>query len=170
MAMATGAFRFFATEDLLPHEVLKKLNDKLSRESSTNLFVTMFYAVFDNAKKEVIYGNGGHLPVLYLPVGKKGVFLDVEDGAPLGLMEGEYSGNRTNYASGDIFVFYTDGITEAMNSRRDMYGKERLAEVVQKNRNLDPKELLAAIERDVRKFEPKATQHDDMTIVTLKIN
>ena len=94
----------------------------------------------------------------------------MEDGAPLGLMEGEYSGTRINYSSGDIFVFYTDGITEAMNSRRDMYGKERLAEVVYRNRKLDPKELLSAIEKDVRRFEPKSTQHDDMTIITLKIN
>ena len=170
MAMTTGAFRFFATEDLSPDEVLKKLNNKLARESSTNLFVTMFYAIFDNAKKEVVYGNGGHLPVLYLAAGKKAVFLDVKDGMPLGLMEGEYSGNRINYSSGDIFVFYTDGITEAMNSRRDMYGKERLAEVVYRNKSLDPKELLAAIEKDVRKFEPKSTQHDDMTIITLKID
>lgn len=170
MAMATGAFRFFATEDLPPEEVLKKLNDKLAKESSTNLFVTVFYAVFDNVKKEVAYGNGGHLPVLYLPAGKKGVFLDVEDGAPLGLMEGKYSGGKMNYHSGDIFVFYTDGITEAMNSRRDMYGRERLAEVVYKNRSLDPKELLSAIEKDVRKFEPKSTQHDDMTIITLRIS
>jgi len=169
MAMVTGAFRFFATENLSPEEVLKKLNVKLTRESSTNLFVTAFYAIFDNSKKEVIYGNGGHLPVLYMPVGKKGIFLDVEDGAPLGLIEGEYSGRRINYSSGDIFVFYTDGITEAMNSRHDMYGKERLAEVVYRNRKLDPKELLSAIEKDVRRFEPKSTQHDDMTIITLKI-
>lgn len=170
MAMTTGAFRFFATEDIPPQEVLKKLNDKLARESSTNLFVTMFYAIFDNAKKEMVYGNGGHLPVLYLPVGKKAEFLDVEDGAPLGLMEGKYTGNRMEYSAGDVFVFYTDGITEAMNSRRDMYGKERLAEVTYRNKTLEPKELLSAIEKDVRRFEPKSTQHDDMTIITLKIN
>lgn len=170
MAMTTGAFRFFATEDLPPEEVLRKLNVKLARESSTNLFVTMFYAIFDNAKKEVMYGNGGHLPVLHMPAGKRGVFLDVEDGAPLGIMEGEYSGRRIKYTSGDIFVFYTDGITEAMNSRRDMYGKERLAEVVYRNSKLEPKELLSAIEKDVRRFEPKSTQHDDMTIITLRIN
>lgn len=170
MAMATGAFRFFATEDLPPQEVLKKLNLKLTRESSTNLFVTVFYAIFDTAKKEVLFGNGGHLPVLYLPAGKKWVFLDVKDGAPLGLMEGEYSGGKINYSSGDIFVFYTDGVTEAMNSRRDMYGKERLAEIVYRNRKLDPKELLSAIEKDVRRFEPKSTQHDDITIITLRIN
>jgi len=170
MAMTTDAFRFFATEDLPPQEVLKKLNQKLTRESSTNLFVTMFYAIFDNAKKEVVYGNGGHLPVLYMPAGKKGIFLDVDDGTPLGLMEGEYSGNRINYSSGDIFVFYTDGITEAMNSRRDMYGKERLAEIVYRNGSLSPKELLSAIEKDVRRFEPKSTQHDDITIITLKID
>ncbi|MCX5679972.1 MAG: PP2C family protein-serine/threonine phosphatase [Candidatus Omnitrophica bacterium] len=104
-----------------------------------------------------------------MPAGGKGIFLDVEDGAPLGLMEGEYSGNRISYSSGDIFVFYTDGITEAMNSRRDMYGKERLAEIVYRNRKLEPKELLSAIEKDVRRFEPKSTQHDDMTIIVVKM-
>lgn len=169
MAMTTGAFRFFATEELPPQDVLKKLNGKLTKESSTNLFVTMFYAIFDISKMTMAYANGGHLPLLYLPVGKKAVFLDVEEGAPLGLMEGEYSGKSIEYHSGDIFVFYTDGITEAMNSRRDMYGRQRLADVVEKNRKLGTAELLAAIEKDVRRFEPKPTQHDDMTIITLKI-
>jgi hypothetical protein len=170
MAMAADAFRFFATDGLLPEDVLRKLNDKLTKESSTNLFVTMFYAIFDNSKKELVYANGGHLPLLYMPTGKEPVFLDVDEGAPLGLMEGLYSGRRINYGAGDTFVFYTDGITEAMNSRRDMYGKERLASVVRSNRKLSPDELLSAIEKDVRRFEPKPTQHDDMTIITLKIS
>jgi hypothetical protein len=169
MAMATDAFRFFAADGLPPEEVLKKLNDKLTRESSTNLFVTMFYAIFDDSKGEMAYANGGHLPVLYMPVGKTPVFLDVEEGAPLGLMDGEYSGKNIKYSAGDVFVFYTDGITEAMNFRREMYGKERLSSAVMNNRKLQPKEMLSAIERDVRRFEPKSIQHDDMTVITLKI-
>ena len=115
------------------------------------------------------YANGGHLPVLYMPVGKTPVFLDVEEGAPLGLMDGEYSGKNIKYSAGDVFVFYTDGITEAMNFRREMYGKERLSSAVMNNRKLQPKEMLSAIERDVRRFEPKSIQHDDMTVITLKI-
>jgi len=168
MAMTTGAFRSFAGEDIAPAAVLKKLNDKLVRESASNLFVTMFYAIFDNSKRELAYGNGGHLPVLYLAVGKKPVFLDVDEGAPLGLMEGAYSGRAVNYGPGDIFIFYTDGVTEAMNSKRDMYLKERLASVVETNRKLSPPQLLAAIEKDIRRFEPKSTQHDDMTIIVVK--
>lgn len=168
MAMVTGAFRSFAGEDIAPEIVLKKLNDKLVKESASNLFVTMFYAIFDNTKRELVYGNGGHLPVLYLAVGKNPVFLDVDEGAPLGLMEGAYSGKSINYDPGDIFIFYTDGVTEAMNSRRDMYLKERLASVVENNRKLSPPQLLAAIEKDVRRFEPKSTQHDDMTIIVVK--
>ncbi len=168
MAMTTGAFRSFAVEGVVPEEVLKKLNDKLVKESASNLFVTMFYAIFDNAKRELVYGNGGHLPLLYLATGKKPVFLDVEEGAPLGLMEGVYSGNAIKYGPGDIFIFYTDGVTEAMNSKREMYLKERLASVVEANRKLSPPQLLAAIEKDVRRFEPKSTQHDDMTIIVVK--
>jgi sigma-B regulation protein RsbU (phosphoserine phosphatase) len=96
-------------------------------------------------------------------------FLDVKDGYPLGMLESSYSGNQVNFSSHDIFVFYTDGITEAVNKRSQMYGEERLLSVVEKNRGCSAQDLLNAIEKDVRRFEPKQRQHDDITLVVIKI-
>lgn len=179
MAMVVGAFRSFALPGAKPEEVLARLNEKLVKESAHNLFVTVFYSIFDMKAKSFIYGNGGHLPVLYLPaltsatyavatVGPQ--FLDVKEGAPLGLMDGPYTGGEIKFGKGDTFIFYTDGITEAMNQKSDMYGKERLQAAAEKNRALSAEKLAAAIEKDVRKFEPKSQQHDDITIIVVKIS
>ncbi len=169
MAMVTGAVKFFATPQERPSDVLSMLNSKLIKESSSNLFVTMFYVIFDIKNKKMAYSNGGHLPLMHLSRGKGLEFLDTEVGAPLGLMEGPYSDKEVDIKIGDIFIFYTDGITEAMDARREMYGKERLASVVETHKVLSSKDILSAIERDVRKFEPRSKQHDDMTMVGIKI-
>ncbi|MCM8791041.1 MAG: CHASE2 domain-containing protein [Candidatus Omnitrophica bacterium] len=169
MAMVVGDFRSFALPGKNPQEVLSSLNSKLIRESTSNLFVTVYYSIFDVRAKTMVYGNGGHLPVLYIAGDGSSRFLDVEEGSPLGLMEGEYSASSVAFEKGDIFIYYTDGITEAMNRHSDMYGKERLQAVALKNRGLSARKLLETIERDVRRFEPKSQQHDDMTIIVVKV-
>jgi len=169
MAMVTGAFKFFAASCLAPREVLYNLNMKLCQESSSNLFVTMFYVIFDMEHKTFSYANGGHLPLIRARQGRPLEFMDVEDGMPLGLIEGAYSEKQDSFNDGDIFVLYTDGITEAMNAKSEMYDRERLASVIESHKDLSAKALLGAIERDVRKFEPKAHQHDDMTLLAIKV-
>ncbi|HPM43254.1 MAG TPA: PP2C family protein-serine/threonine phosphatase, partial [Candidatus Omnitrophota bacterium] len=144
------------------------LNAKLTKENSSNLFVTIFYSIFDIKSGIMAYANGGHLPILYLSPGGKPEFLDVEEGTPLGLMDGDYSGRKIDFRAGDIFVFYTDGVTEAMNSRGDMYEKERLVKVVEANRTKSAADLVKIIEKDVRKFEPITKQHDDITVIVVK--
>lgn len=170
MAMVTGEFRFFAMPRVPPQDVLYSLNSRLVKESASNLFVTIFYMIFDMKNNTVAYSNGGHLPVIHLSADEKEVkFLDVSEGTPLGLMEGPYSTNTLNFRKGDIFVLYTDGITEAMNPRGELYGKERLAKSIELHRDAASKILLNAVEKDVRKFEPKSRQHDDMTVIVIKI-
>ena len=59
----------------------------------------------------------------------------------LGLFEGEYSGGTVKFASGDLFIFYTDGVTEAMNHKREMYGSERLVSAAEKLSGLSAKKM-----------------------------
>jgi Serine phosphatase RsbU, regulator of sigma subunit len=169
MAMVAGKFEFFAASTLRPEEALLNLNKTLTQKSSTNLFVTVYYAIFDFKERTISYANGGHLPTAYTGAGKGMKFLSVEDGLPLGLMEGPYTGDSIKFEKNDTFVFYTDGITEAMNDRRELYGKERLAAVIGSNKELSSEALLGAIEKDVRKFEPTVNQHDDITLIVIKI-
>lgn len=169
MSMVAGFFKFLSAPTLAPESVLFNLNAKLVKENASNLFVTVFYAVFDLKERVMSYANGGHLPLLYAASGKGCEFLDVEEGTPLGLMEGNYSGRKIGFGKGDIFVFYTDGVTEAMNNKGDMYEKERLVKVVESNRDKPAEDLVKAIEKDLRRFEPVANQHDDITIIAVRM-
>lgn len=169
MALSAGAFRSSAESAPSPDKVLSLLNMKLLKESSSGLFLTSFYAILDVSGKELVYANGGHLPAILLHEGAKAEFLDTDGGTPLGLFEGNYPAARASIAKGDIIIFYTDGVTEAMNVRREMYGIERLLSVSGKNRMSSSEKLIEAIKKDVKKFEGRAGQHDDLTIIVVKI-
>lgn len=169
MAMAVSAFKFYAMPDVNPEETLANLNIKLKRESSSSLFVTMFYSIFDLKSKVMTYASGGHNPVLYLAKGGQPCFLDVEDGFPLGVLQGPYSGNQVRFKKGDLFIFYTDGITEAVNNKGQMYGQHRLSDLVRQYKDSSAQEILERLERDVGRFEPRNKQHDDMTAIIIKI-
>jgi len=169
MAMVVGRFKFLAAADRMPEEAFEELNTKIIEESKTNLFVTMFYSIFDFKKKEIYYASGGHCPLLYLSKGEDPQFLDVEEGLPIGMIKGKYSGGRTKYKKDDIFIYYTDGVTEAANKKGDMYDNERLLAVTNSNRDKSAEELLDSIEKDVRKFAPTFRQQDDFTVIVIKI-
>ncbi len=169
MAMVAGSFKSFCKLYRHPGEVLFNLNEKLVEESASNLFVTMFYAIFDMKEMAVTYANGGHLALAHARRNGDIKFLDVKEGMPLGLVQGPYSENRTDFEDGDLFVFYTDGVTEAMNTKSELYGKERLETVIKSKSKLRSKDILEAIEKDVRQFEPKPRQHDDITLIIVKI-
>ncbi len=169
MAMVTGAFKFYAMPDVEPSRTLLNLNQKIIRESSSGLFVTMGYAVLDTGDGTISFASGGHLPILYLPKDGQSRFLEVEDGFPLGLLEGDYSGHRADFQEGDVFVLYTDGVTEAADPEGRMYEAKRLAAAVEKNRRAPARDILSAIETDIRRFEPRERQHDDITVIVVKI-
>jgi sigma-B regulation protein RsbU (phosphoserine phosphatase) len=71
--------------------------------------------------------------------------------------------------AGDLFAFFTDGITEAMNTADDFFGEERLAHLLEEHADLPPDQLRERILRDVEAFVGDAPQHDDMTMILLKV-
>jgi len=169
MAMVTSEFKFFAAPGIAPEAVLGGLNSKLAKESSSNLFVTAFYLIFDMKKMMVKFSSAGHLPVIRLNAAGEEDLLDVSEGTPLGLIDSAYAGRELLFKKGDTFILYTDGVTEAMNSRRELYGEERLIKAAKASRGLSSKEMIDAVLKDVRSFEPKSTQHDDITLIIIKI-
>jgi sigma-B regulation protein RsbU (phosphoserine phosphatase) len=170
MAMTAGEFKFFASQNAAPESVLSLLNSRIVGESRSNLFVTMFYIVFDLKNKKARYSNGAHLPVVHLKHTGQVDLLDTPEGTPLGLIESEYVGHDLSLEKGDIFVFYTDGVTEAMNKKKELYTDKRLLSVIKASASLSAREILQRIEKDVRAFEPKSNQHDDITIMVVRIN
>jgi len=169
MAMVVGSFKSFSKSTPMPGKVLASLNSKLVSESASDLFVTVFYTIFDTRVGLISYSNGGHLPLMRVSRSGEVALFDSKEGLPLGLAEGAYSDEDTKFNTGDVFIFYTDGVTEAMNARSELYGIERLERIVKAKREMGARDILAAIVKDIRRFEPKSKQHDDITIIVVKV-
>ncbi len=163
MSATRGMLRSLAEACCGPAEVLTKLNSMLVDDFPAGKFVTMVYAVLDPAAHTVTFANAGHLrPLLIDDSGAR--FLDVERGLPLGLQCGDYSECQINLSPGSRLVFYSDGITEAVNASDEEYGLERLAA------HAVCKEASAvSIVDDVRAFSNGAGVRDDASVVFLGV-
>jgi sigma-B regulation protein RsbU (phosphoserine phosphatase) len=158
MSATRGMLRSLAT-CCCPGEVLTRLNGLLVEDFPAGKFVTLVYAVLDPATRTVVFANAGHLHPLFID--EHGAqFLDTERGLPLGINCGDYSETRVTLSPGSRLVFYSDGITEAVNAGEEEYGLERLAEHA-----AGPGASAVTIVDDVRAFANGSGVRDDATVV-----
>jgi sigma-B regulation protein RsbU (phosphoserine phosphatase) len=159
MSATRGMLRSLAEACCTPGEVLTKLNGLLVEDFPAGKFVTLVYAVLDPATRSVTFANAGHLHPLFID-DNNAQFLDTERGLPLGLSCGDYSETIVTLSPGSRLVFYSDGITEAVNEAEEEYGLDRLARHVA---NHDASAV--SIVDDVRAFANGVSQRDDATVV-----
>lgn len=164
MSATRGMLRSLAEACCTPGEVLTKLNQLLVNDFPAGKFVTLVYAVLDPAARTVVFANAGHLrPLLIDDRGEH--FLEVERGLPLGLSRGDYSETEISLTNGSRLVFYSDGITEAVNSREEEYGLCRLAEHA-----IKPNASAVTMLDDVRLFANGSGIRDDASVVFVGVN
>ena len=97
------------------------------------------------------------------------MFLE-QGGIPLGIIDNSaFEEGRIQLASGDVLLLYTDGVTEAMNSEKEIFGVRRLMDIVQQNLTEDSQGLIDAIYNEVLNFAAGASQSDDLTLIVLKV-
>ncbi|MFH1593534.1 MAG: CHASE2 domain-containing protein [Candidatus Omnitrophota bacterium] len=167
MAKVVSEFKFYAREEKASETILK-LNDRLCADSGSGLFVTLSYMIFDKKTNMLSYSTGGHLPLIMVRKGEEEPRLvDLKEGMPLGLFEGIFLEEKIELKSGDTLVLYTDGVTEAMNAREEMFGEERLVKLIKDNRGLNAEALVKIIQKEVKIFEGKK-QHDDITVMVFR--
>jgi phosphoserine phosphatase RsbU/P len=159
MSATRGVLRSLAEACCTPGEVLTRLNQLLVDDFPAGKFVTMVYAVLDPANRTVVFANAGHLRPLFIDAQGEH-FLDTERGLPLGLGCGDYSETQLTLSEGSKLVFYSDGITEAENSKEEEYGLVRLAEHAVK-----PGSSAVSIVDDVRSFTNGSNLRDDASVV-----
>jgi phosphoserine phosphatase RsbU/P len=163
MSATRGVFRSLAEACCTPGEVLSRLNELLVNDFPAGKFVTMVYAVLDPSSRNVIFANAGHLRPLF--VDRDGErFLDTERGLPLGLGCGDYSETKISLSPGSRLVFYSDGITEAVNANNEEYGLNRLAQHAVK-----PTASAVSILDDVRAFANGSGVRDDVSVVLIGV-
>jgi CHASE2 domain-containing sensor protein len=171
MAKVVSEFKFSAREKRDPSAVLVNLNDSIASESTGGLFVTLTYVIFDTTERKMLLSNGGHLPVVCVNRQGASELINSEKGMPIGVMPGTEFANATrSLSAGECFALYSDGVSEARNKKADEYGVERLAEQIKKHREKTAQQIVIQTIEDLNLFMGKASQHDDITLVVVKIS
>ena len=163
-----------------PKEFLSAVNKVVSANLDGKSFITMLYGVVDVERREMTFARAGHCPLIHVPANqpagmRKARFL-VPDGLVVGLQidDGTMFDNLLKeqtiaLAPGDLVVWFTDGISETMNEAFECFGEERLATVVEQYAHLPFDQLRSYILAELRAFAGAADQHDDMTMILMKI-
>jgi serine phosphatase RsbU (regulator of sigma subunit) len=163
-----------------PKEFLCAVNKVVSANLDAASFITMSYGVIDVERREMTFARAGHCPLIHVPAdqppGRRKARLLVPDGMVVGLQidDGTMFDNLLTeqtiaLAPGDLVVWFTDGISETMNESFDCFGEERLAQVVEQYAHLPFDQLRSYILAELRAFASGADQHDDMTMILMKI-
>ena len=154
-----------------PRELLSRANDTLLETLEKNAFISAIYGVLDIQNAELTLARAGHCPVIY--VSRNSVELIRSTGIGLGLTDNAQfelaTEERTiKLQSGDICIFYTDGITESRNADMEEYGYERLMQIASRCTDCSANEMKEEILRNVRTFIGQGTYNDDVTLIVLK--
>ncbi|AVQ19694.1 SpoIIE family protein phosphatase [Fusobacterium mortiferum] len=159
------------TGDFAPNENLNELNKIIYSDITEDMFITMMHSKYNKENKTLYYSNAGHNPLVVYRASTDSIELHTVKGVAIGFLEEyKYRQGEIQLNKGDIVIFYTDGITEAENSNKEMFGLERLKEVIYNNKNKSPKELRKVILESINRFRKDYEQTDDLTFVILKSN
>lgn len=181
MAELKGLVLALSQSHSSPRALLLEVNRIISENLDSRSFITMTYAVIDRRQATMTYCRAGHTPLVFM--GGAGSSLGpgarvlTPDGMVVGLRFPGASEKfdelleeaRLDLTAGDVIVFYTDGISEAMNPASDLFGETRLSSIVEEHGHLESGELRERILREIEAFVDGADQHDDMTMVLVKV-
>lgn len=157
------------TDNSYPNEDLNRLNRIVYPDITEDMFITMMHLKYDSKNNILHYSNAGHNPILIYRKNEDKMELHTVKGVAIGfLKEYNYKKGEIELLEGDIVVLYTDGITEAENSRKELYGVERLKKVIYDNKNSSVKEIKNKILESIERFQENYLQNDDVTFLILK--
>ncbi len=155
-----------------PRSMLVEVNDWMFRSMERQSFVTIALAVVDVRKRSMTVCRAGHNAPVALDESQPHVIQC--RGIGVGLVAGAHFEKHLDeeivpLRKGMLFVFYTDGVTEAMNARMEEFGEDRLISLIQSQVGQPPKRVIDNVLDDVRQFAGAAEQHDDITLVVVKV-
>ncbi len=171
MALSRSFLRAQAIGNLKANIVLEKANRLIANDAREGMFVTVFYAILDTPGKILRISNAGHNPPLLFhsstgeceELRMAGIVLGAFD-------EAQFQEKEIILKKGDIVIFYTDGITEAIDENNQQFGMERLIKVLKDNPYLQATELIKVIKEKIEEFSKDQPQFDDFTLVIVKLS
>lgn len=164
--------QLYCKEGNSPREVLIEANKLLFGALEPGSFITITLALFDKENMKVKLCRAGHLPTLIFNNNEvtllrtKGIALGLDGGS---LFESTLEEYEIQLTSGQVFSFFSDGITETMNESNELFGEERLVNIFRENLNLHSTVIMEKVAEEILRFKGNAEQHDDMTMVIVKV-
>jgi sigma-B regulation protein RsbU (phosphoserine phosphatase) len=169
MVFARTLLRAVAFSGREPAAMLMRTNELIVADSTSDFFATAYYTLLDVHRHTLIYASAGHNLALYASADDGTPRPLTTKGVPLGIVaEAEIEQKMLPMAPGEAVLFYTDGVTEAMNATAEEFGGERLAELLRVHRTAPAEAIADAIEAAVRDFVGDAVQHDDFALIVVK--
>ncbi|MGD6810899.1 MAG: SpoIIE family protein phosphatase [Candidatus Bathyarchaeia archaeon] len=152
-----------------PAKVIYSSNNTITQDSKSGMFVTLFFGLLNETDRTLTYVNAGHNPPFMFRSRDGTVEKLLPTGIVLGAVENmEYKARSVKIEKDDIVVMFTDGVTESINSRGEMFGEKRLIENIQKNAHLSAQAILEQILSSVKACAGDVPQFDDITLLIIK--
>lgn len=175
MSQMKGIFHSLAQQDFEPHEFMARANQALVYCLERGSFISASYFVINTQTKKIRYARAGHCPVLYYHADQNCAEFFKDKGIALGMVRNKSYSNfiqayEFEYKTNDIMVLYTDGITEAKNSKNDEFGYDRLATVLLEVKSHAPKQIQDHLIRNLYEFSGTNNINDDYTTMIVKFN
>ncbi len=173
MSKIQGIIRSLHEFKLTPRELFIRANQLLCKDMEKNSFVTAIGAAIDTNKKCLILARAGHLPLYYFHAQSKKVKLITPKGIGLGLDEAEVFTTEMEeiiirYHVDDVFLFVTDGVTEARTIKGNEFGEDNLVKTLALHSSLSADKIRDQVISEVKRFAANSLQHDDQTVVVVK--
>lgn len=151
-----------------PAQILQAANKTLCINNKENMFVTVWVGILQISTGILTAASAGHeYPAIKASGGGFQIFQD-EHGFPLGWFDTtEYEEYELHLASGSMLFTYTDGVTEAMDAKEQMFGAERMLTALNQKEHKKPEEVLESVRLGVSEFVQEAEQFDDLTMLCL---
>jgi len=169
MSISKTLLKTEALRGLSARDVVDRVNNILCPDNQMCMFVTVFCVILDLVTGEVDFSNGGHNPPLICGNGRCFEFINIPKGCVLGAIENSKSGSgKLTLSPGDTIFLYTDGVTEAMNPKRELFSEARLKESLAKLTEKNVTEIAQEMREELRVFAQEEPQSDDITMLVLK--
>ncbi len=174
MTMVKGIIKTLSRITIEPATLLAEANEIFWENVPRDVFITIIYGTFDLENHTLTLARAGHNPLIVRKANSGEIVIINPKGIALGLDKGERYRKLIEEITipieeNDTLVFYTDGVSEAMNSKNECFGEERLNEIIKTYGHLSPQHLMEKVITGVSEFSGKTPQHDDFTMIVIKV-
>ncbi|MDP6360734.1 MAG: PP2C family protein-serine/threonine phosphatase, partial [Planctomycetota bacterium] len=151
-----------------PAEVATQLNERFSWDEATEQYFTMVYGTFNSRSREFSFVQAGHPSPILLP--EKGAPTTFEtNGAPIGLVDSDYTEHTISLNPNDRFYMFSDGIPEAGNPKGDLYGDDRLMRTLDLAKGVPLDDSIEFLLKNVSQWRGTAPAEDDISILAMEL-